>query len=230
MKTIFITIICLFSIVNTVLAQCSNIKIISAVSQKPKAPVVSLTCSQFTIKWKGQTNQSFVVTVIEKHKNYSILDTITTTSYSFDGSYYAATVNVKEGKLLYWTVEAITTINNTNYYSYGLRGENAVPDCTPNAIASTAKKDNALSVISEEKTFVKVYPNPVQSILNIEFNKLSALNKTISIYDVNGKLLLTKSATGNTQIDVGKLTAGTYLIKINDANGKVLYNGKVIKE
>jgi hypothetical protein len=37
---------------------------------------------------------------------------------------------------------------------------------------------------------------------------------------VSGKLLLTKSAAGNTQLDLKQLTAGTYLIKINDEAAK----------
>jgi hypothetical protein len=85
------------------LAQCnSKIKIISPVSPKPTDSIVSLTCSSITIQWKGQTDQSFVVTVIEKTSAYKILDTITTKNYSFDGSYYSSTANLKKGKLIYW--------------------------------------------------------------------------------------------------------------------------------
>lgn len=85
------------------------------------------------------------------------------------------------------------------------------------------------NINAKQTLAVKVYPNPVQSVLNIELNK-SLSNKTISIYDIKGKLLITKTSDGNTQIDMKQLTAGTYLIKINDASGKLLYNGKVIKQ
>jgi len=81
-----------------------------------------------------------------------------------------------------------------------------------------------------ESIRVNISPNPFQSILNIEFSGTNSLNKRISIYDVNGKLLLTKSAAGNTQLDVNKLTAGTYVIKINGESGKPLYNATVIKQ
>ena len=79
-------------------------------------------------------------------------------------------------------------------------------------------------------TAIKVYPNPVQSALNIQFAKTSALQKTISVYNVEGKLLLLKPAGGSTQIDMESLAAGTYLIKINDEDGRELYSGKVIKQ
>ena len=77
---------------------------------------------------------------------------------------------------------------------------------------------------------VSIYPNPIQSTLNIEFNGKSTLKKTISIYDVNGKLLVAKSSASDTRIDVKQLTAGTYLIKITDESDKELYNGKLIKQ
>ena len=77
---------------------------------------------------------------------------------------------------------------------------------------------------------LKIYPNPVESILNIEFNKIGAVQKRINIFDVNGKLLISKLCDGNTALNVKQLIAGTYLIKMNDENGKELYNGKVIKQ
>ncbi len=85
--------------------------------------------------------------------------------------------------------------------------------------------------ISVEQTpAIKIYPNPVQSVLNIEFNKTNHLNTTINIFDVSGKLLFSKSANGNAQINVEHLTAGAYFIKINNGDGKLLYNDKIIKQ
>jgi len=91
--------------------------------------------------------------------------------------------------------------------------------------------DISSKIISQNLSAVlRIYPNPVQSILNIEFNTKGTVQKRISIYDVNGKLLLTKSAAGNAALNVRQLMAGTYLVKITDENGKELYSGKVIKQ
>ena len=79
-------------------------------------------------------------------------------------------------------------------------------------------------------TGIKIYPNPFQSILSIDFSAPGKIQKTISVYNIKGELLLTKATDGNTQLDVTQLTPGTYLIKINDESGKELYNGKVIKQ
>ena len=86
------------------------------------------------------------------------------------------------------------------------------------------------SVISKDKRKYFIYPNPFQSTLNIELNNDVALKKIINIYDVNGKLRITKSIKGNIQLDVKQLTTGTYFIKINDENGKLLYSRKVVKQ
>jgi len=77
---------------------------------------------------------------------------------------------------------------------------------------------------------IKISPNPVQSILNIEFNKTGAAQKRINIYNVNGRLLISKLSDGNTALNVKQLMAGTYLIKITDTDGNHLYSGKVVKQ
>jgi uncharacterized delta-60 repeat protein len=77
---------------------------------------------------------------------------------------------------------------------------------------------------------VQLYPNPFQYVLNIDFAATDKMQKRIGIYDMNGKLLLSKCADVNMQLDVKQLPAGTYLIKITDENGKELYSGKVIKQ
>jgi len=75
-----------------------------------------------------------------------------------------------------------------------------------------------------------MYPNPVQSFLNIEFKNATAGKIVLNIYNASGKAVLNKQVQSNTQLDLRPLTAGIYLIKINDEDGKELYSGKVIKE
>ena len=66
MKTILI-LACSLITVHTVLAQCnSNTKVISPISPKPTGPVVSLTCTSISVKWKGQTGQTFVLNATVK--------------------------------------------------------------------------------------------------------------------------------------------------------------------
>jgi uncharacterized delta-60 repeat protein len=86
------------------------------------------------------------------------------------------------------------------------------------------------SMISDHSIVLSVYPNPVQSVLNVQFSNLFSSGKTVSIYDMNGKLLFTKPAESNTRLDMKRLVSGAYLLKIRDADGKILYDSKIIKQ
>ncbi|MFM9988082.1 T9SS type A sorting domain-containing protein [Flavobacterium sp.] len=71
----------------------------------------------------------------------------------------------------------------------------------------------------------KAYPNPVSSILNIEYTgELS----NVTVYNLLGQQVLTKKVTAtSTQIDMSILNAGTYLVKVesNDVSKTI----KVVK-
>lgn len=64
-----------------------------------------------------------------------------------------------------------------------------------------------------------IYPNPVKRYLaigNIDDNQ------TVSVYDLEGRLLLEKQASANEPIDLGNLTPGLYVLRILDKNLKLL--------
>ena len=71
-----------------------------------------------------------------------------------------------------------------------------------------------------------LFPNPVINELNISNISKGA---TISVYDLNGKLLLTKTALSVTEkMDVSPLNKGIYLIKVIDE--KTIRTIKMIKQ
>lgn len=85
----------------------------------------------------------------------------------------------------------------TKYYSYVV-GSN----CALNT-----------SEISNDK--VKIYPNPVKNILNIN---LPETKNTISLIDESGKIILTKNCGKNTTLDLSKYPAGVYYLLVKNAN------------
>ena len=101
---------------------------------------------------------------------------------------------------------------------------------TVKVLVNNSNNTNMISGSITSSNLIKIYPIPVESVLNIEFNGNSAQKARVNMYNVNGKLLLSKSAVGSTQLDLKQLAAGTYLIKLNDENGRELYSGKVIKQ
>ena len=84
-----------------------------------------------------------------------------------------------------------------------------------------------LSLNEIEKSDFKIYPNPVKNILNVS-SKLSILN--VKLYDVQGKLILSKnleknSIRNNLELDISGLNNGNYLLVIDN---KIMF--KIIKE
>jgi len=75
--------------------------------------------------------------------------------------------------------------------------------------------DGVLGVNSNALEEVSIYPNPTNSILNIK----NAENASIEVYDVLGKLILSKTNIAfNEQVNVSKLQTGTYFIKLSKEN------------
>ncbi|WP_309642233.1 T9SS type A sorting domain-containing protein [Flavobacterium sp.] len=73
---------------------------------------------------------------------------------------------------------------------------------------------NALSSQQFDMTNLKVYPNPVKNILNIQNDE--AIQK-VEIFDLNGRLLQSTQLTGN-QVNLSQLTSGVYFVKMYSSN------------
>jgi hypothetical protein len=77
---------------------------------------------------------------------------------------------------------------------------------------------------------VKVYPNPVINVLNIEFNNLSGA-ANIFLYDITGREIKQKSSMVDnniTQINTSDLCPGIYFYRVVTQNGS--FENKFIKE
>lgn len=72
--------------------------------------------------------------------------------------------------------------------------------------------DTALSATSFNSNGFKFYPNPVTSILNLEYSKDIT---TVAVFNLLGQEVLVKSVnTNQSQIDMSNLSAGTYMVKV----------------
>ena len=68
---------------------------------------------------------------------------------------------------------------------------------------------------------IKIYPNPTNNIINIEgLNKNE--NNTIQIFDVQGKLVITKTINEKGTIDLSELNKGIYVIKIGEVAQRIV--------
>ncbi|MCF8303275.1 MAG: T9SS type A sorting domain-containing protein [Bacteroidales bacterium] len=98
-----------------------------------------------------------------------------------------------------------------NYWVFGIL------DTTVNIVENMPKTDE-----------IKIYPNPANSVLNIDFPvNYQVLNTIIEILDINGRILLkSKASSGTTQLDIKQLNPGLYIMKIQ--NDKTLITRRII--
>lgn len=85
------------------------------------------------------------------------------------------------------------------------------------------------TVIVEEENNIKVFPNPTNSNITIEFNK-EFDNAEFILFDIIGKELLHQNINGTeVKIDLSKLNSGIYFYSIKGNNFETI-TGKIIKQ
>ena len=83
----------------------------------------------------------------------------------------------------------------------------------------------ATSLSPEPESYFKVYPNPVNSALNIEADK----SYNIRLMDLSGRLVFQTRMTGYHQsINTSALPKGIYLIQLS--NGQDVFTQKLVKD
>jgi len=76
-----------------------------------------------------------------------------------------------------------------------------------------------ISKYSSLNTNTSIYPNPNNGSFIIEPS--SATKQTMQVYDINGKMVLSQTINGKTNIDAGSLTEGVYNISLISNEGVV---------
>ena len=64
---------------------------------------------------------------------------------------------------------------------------------------------------------LQLFPNPATDVLNVTFNA-EATDYTVSIMDLQGRVLATESGSDNVSFQVGNYAAGSYLVTISTEN------------
>ena len=116
-----------------------------------------------------------------------------------------------------------TNLIEVQWLSNGLGTLNCIiNDNQTNCSDSTKLSINIATGINDIKNLnIKIYPNPTNNIINIEgLNKNE--NNTIQIFDVQGKLVITKNITEKGTIDLSELNKGVYVIKIGEVAQRIV--------
>ncbi|WP_159017796.1 leucine-rich repeat domain-containing protein [Algibacter sp. L3A6] len=79
-----------------------------------------------------------------------------------------------------------------------------------------------LSANNIEQTLdFNIYPNPTNGLIAIKSKQLN--QASINVYDLNGRVLLTKNISGtSSEINVSKLSSGIYLLKVKVGNNEFI--------
>lgn len=125
---------------------------------------------------------------------------------------------------LSWTLGEIITETVTNG-TYTLTQGFQQPHYNINSIEEPKHTDNPLGDIN-------IYPNPVADQLNVSFKDMSQKNVIITLYDLNGKILLNDIAENTTslkQLDMTYVAKGSYFLRFATKDGKFVKSFKVVK-
>ena len=69
---------------------------------------------------------------------------------------------------------------------------------------------------------LSVYPNPTNSFLSIEVKTDKQRDLLLSLFDINGRLILQKKMAGNKQtIKMQNYKPATYILKVTEANKEI---------
>lgn len=118
---------------------------------------------------------------------------------------------------------------NNNFTSFGedINGELYV---TNSSVIYKIVDTSTASATSFENSGFSLYPNPSKNSITISSSDAS-FAKQIQIFDVSGKLLISKEVSQNktNTIDATSLSIGVYIVNVSTIDGKN-YSSKLVKE
>ncbi len=100
---------------------------------------------------------------------------------------------------------------------------------------STTSAISTASILEPDPQWlhVKVYPNPTSGLLTVAVQEMKIPQLTLEVYDVNGKIVMTKKHTDATSNDItintSSWVSGIYFLNLKN-NNQVIGTYKIIKE
>ncbi|OFY24825.1 MAG: hypothetical protein A2W98_06040 [Bacteroidetes bacterium GWF2_33_38] len=133
---------------------------------------------------------------------------------------YLAEDRGNEGISTFYVKDGTTWENSADYYSY-----NTSSAIRP--ITCVVGIDNR-----EEINDIFVYPNPSNSLVNVDFMGISSKHRDIQVYDVMGRQIsinVVKFSDNNYSLDFSNKSVGIYFLKISDSKSTITKKLSIIK-
>lgn len=146
-----------------------------------------------------------------------------------NGTFTSASIPTMIGTSTNWTSAStyngrtLALKSDTSAWTCGYGLPPVYPPNSPNFISVYC---TTLSIADlEDISNIKIFPNPVSDFLNISFNE-KIINATI--YDIEGREILSFKSDNITLIDLKNLTDGIYYINLKTDDGEIIK--KIIKK
>ncbi len=125
-----------------------------------------------------------------------------------------------------FTISIPTSLANNDYYLHiRVQDQDGTWSLYKRALFTV---DSALAIEELSSDDFKVFPNPVQDVIHVNFTKFS--NYTVAIYDITGKEIFLEDEVQQTNsFNISSLSAGIYILKIRDNERNQVQNIKIIK-
>jgi hypothetical protein len=112
-----------------------------------------------------------------------------------------------------WAQEATNLTDNINkIYAPNFLIGYAVGD---NGVILKRRDASGLKEANSED--IRIYPNPANHILHLEFNANQS-QAQLSIFNVSGQEIMSRQLENNRQIDISSLSSGIYFVAIRSEN------------
>ncbi len=214
MKFIFLLNLGLIILYDAAFCQCPQpgLKFQSATCNNPtNLKTTAILCSQLKVQWKDSRDEKYVVRATG-------INAVTQKSFETEVSKYScdnngncqATIPVKEGTDVSWSVQGVCTQGNGTLYGYKVDGQQVtIPVCE-----NTRSGSNTL----------KAYPNPTAGNLIVEYDGSVTSDTKFIISDVSGKSVFSIPGTSVSRannaykLDLHHLNSGTYVLKLINGN------------
>jgi Secretion system C-terminal sorting domain len=111
-------------------------------------------------------------------------------------------------------------IKNTGYIFFDYN-----PAIVTNTVSTANQKGLGIFTPSVSAGKLAIFPNPAENIIKIEVEDTDFKEGNLSIYDLSGRLLLTKFIANKTSlVNVNLLNAGEYICTLKSSDNKVFVN------
>ena len=103
---------------------------------------------------------------------------------------------------------------------YNNNGDPTDDDTNNNGLPDYLDASVALSIDQFNVSEFKIYPNPASTMLNISFNAPNENNYTLTLTDIQGKVVINQlvTLTESYSLDVSNFSKGVYFLKIENEN------------